>query len=398
MRRSWVIVAAVLAAPPAMFQAQSAMQLDPQRESAISAEQSGNNSEAESRWREYLKEHPRSAEANAHIGLLEAHEGHMVDAITYYRHAFRIDPNMRGLRLNLGLALFKNGDPDGAAEMFSSLLKSDRLSSAESQQAKTLLGMSYYGEGKYAAAVPLLKSAAANDTSSLWIRLALAQSCLGAKQFQCVLDTYHEMLNLNAESAEVDMLAAEALDEMKDHPGAIEQFRAAVKADPKLPNAHFGLGYVLWTQNQYDEAAAEFESELQNVPEHPQALTYLADVDIKLGKDDAAFPLLEEAIRIDPSMPLAHLDLGILYADQGKTVDALSQMRAAEHLNPADQMTHWRLARFLKSIGKTQEASVEFEKTKTLQRVADQSVFDKLHPRRDDGKGRATPVDAPVSR
>jgi Flp pilus assembly protein TadD len=41
------------------------------------------------------------------------------------------------------------------------------------------------------------------------------------------------------------MLAGEAQDEMKNHGGAIEQFRAAVKADPKEPDVHFGLGYLL---------------------------------------------------------------------------------------------------------------------------------------------------------
>ncbi len=89
--------------------------------------------------------------------------------------------------------------------------------------------------------------------------MLLAHSCLSAKQYQCVLDVYHEILLLNAESAEADMLAGEALDEMKNTAGAIEQFRAAVKADPREPNVHFGLGYLLWTQNQFDEAAKEFE-------------------------------------------------------------------------------------------------------------------------------------------
>jgi Flp pilus assembly protein TadD len=44
---------------------------------------------------------------------------------------------------------------------------------------------------------------------------------------------YKEILALNADSAEADMLAGEALDEKGDDAGAIEQFRAAAKADPK---------------------------------------------------------------------------------------------------------------------------------------------------------------------
>jgi predicted Zn-dependent protease len=210
------------------------------------------------------------------------------------------------------------------------------------------------------------------------LRLALAQSCLASKQFPCVLDVYREILALNAESAEADMLAGEALDEMRDHAGAIRQFRAAVKADPKMPNVHFALGYVLWTQNQIEEAASEFKAELANTPDHPQALSYLADVDIKLSDTVDAQPLLEKAIRLDPKIALGHLDLGIVYAELGRRTEALREMKIAEEQNPSDQKVHWRMGRFYQEEGKKAEAKAEFDKTRTLQKTFDESVFKKL--------------------
>ena len=359
---------------------------DSDRENAIAAEQAGQFADAEKWWLAYLKTHSTSAEANAHLGLVEAHQGRYKDAVPYYRRALVLDPKMPGLRLNLGLSLFKTGELKGAIEMFSPLLKDKSISPSEIQRMNVLIGMSYYGLGEYSTAVPFLRASAASDPQSLWLRLALAQSCLGAKQYQCVLDVYHEILDLNAESAEADMLAGEALDEMKDHAGAIQQFEAAVKADPKLPNVHFGLGYIRWTQNQFEQAAPEFQAELQNIPDHPQALTYLGDVDIKLGDEASARPLLEKAIAIDPHIALAHLDLGIVYADAGRTDDALQQMKVAERLDPGDQNIHWRLARFLKSIGRIQEAKIEFERVQAVQKASDESLFDKLHPRQADGK------------
>ncbi len=89
---------------------------------------------------------------------------------------------------------------------------------------------------------------------------------------------------------------------MKDKPGAAQQFRAAVKADPKMPDVHFGLGYLLWGQLQFDEAAKEFQAELDNNPDHPLALTYLGDCDMRLGHPDVVTPLLERAIQIDPKL------------------------------------------------------------------------------------------------
>ena len=148
------------------------------------------------------------------------------------------------------------------------------------------------------------------------------------------------------------MLAGEALDELKDVPGAIQQFRNAIKADPKEPDVHFGLGYLLWTQRQYAEAATELEAELANNPNHAQALTYLADADIQLNHPDLALPLLKKAVQIDPRLELAHLDLGILDADAGRQEEALQELKTAAELAPNDTDVHWRLGRLYGQSGK----------------------------------------------
>jgi tetratricopeptide (TPR) repeat protein len=149
-----------------------------------------------------------------------------------------------------------------AIQTFDVLLNNEPPSSPEARRLRTLMGPAHYGLQEYAAAVPYLKEATASDPQNLPFRLVLAHSCLWSKQFQCVLDAYHKILLLNAASAEADLLAGEALDEMNDHLGDTQQFRAAVKANPKEPNVHFGLGYLLWTQEQYEEAAQEFQAEL----------------------------------------------------------------------------------------------------------------------------------------
>ena len=220
-----------------------------QREAAIAWEQAGKSAEAETAWRAVLKSQPTSAEAYAHLGFLEAQQQRYAQAIPLYRKALALQPTMPQLRMNLGLALFKAGELKDAIRIFEALLKQQPPSSAEAQRLKTLIGMSHYGLGQYVAAVPYFKQATADNPQNLPFRLLLAHSCLWSKQYQCVLDVYREILNLNAESAEADMLAGEALDEMQDHAGATQQFRAAVKANPKEPTVHFGLGYLLWTQS-----------------------------------------------------------------------------------------------------------------------------------------------------
>jgi tetratricopeptide (TPR) repeat protein len=297
----------------------------------------------------------------------------------------------------VGLALFKSGDLKEAILDFTALLKSKPSTSPEAQRLTALLGLAHYGVGNFAAAVPYLRTAAANDPQNLQFRLLLAHSCLSARQFPCVLDTYKQILALNAESAEADMLAGEALDEMRNHGAAIEQFRAAVKADPREPNVHFGLGYLLWTQNQFEEAAREFQAELANVPDSAQALAFLADCDMQLDRSDEALPLIQRAIAIDPKLARAHLDIGILDIDAGHPEDAIRELKAAARLTPEDPAPHWRLARLYQSMGNKAEANVEFQKTSSLHKAANDTIFSKLKAAQEKNKApddRSAPLQA----
>jgi tetratricopeptide (TPR) repeat protein len=391
-----LVASVALASTAVHSQSQAKTAADQQREEAIALEQQGKTEEAEAMWREYTATHPADAEALAHLGFLEAHQEHYKQAVSFYRKALALNAQIPGLRLDMGLAQFKGGDLRGAIQTFDPLLKAAPKSSPEALRLTTLIGLAHYGLGDYAAAVPYLKQATAADPENLPFRLALAHSCLWTKQYQCVLDVYHEIVTLNADSAEADMLAGEALDEMKDKAGATQQFRAAVKADPKMPDVHFGLGYLLWGLLNFDEAAKEFEAELENNPDHPQALTYLADCEIQLGHPEKATPLLERAIGIDPKIEQAHLDLGILYENASRHDDALREFKTAERLNPEDQSVHWRLARFYKAMGKNAEAKIEFDKTRSVQKAADQSILNKLHQAQARGNPSQPSPNAPV--
>jgi tetratricopeptide (TPR) repeat protein len=369
--------------------AQSAATMDPQRQQAFALEQQNKTAEAEVAWRGIVKAHPSDAEGYAHLGFLEAKQERYKEAVPLYRKALALDAAMPGLKMNLGLAQFKSGALKEAIETFSGLLEREAAGSPDALRLTTLIGIAHFGLGEFAAAVPDLKQATAADTQNLPFRLMLAQSCLASKQYQCVMDVYHEILLLNAESAEADMLAGEALDETKDHDGAIVQFRAAVTADPKVPNVHFGLGYLLWSQAKYEEAAPEFQAELTNVPENAQAMAYLADTEMKLNHPEAAGPLIDHAIRVDPGLELPHLDRGILDADADRREDALREFKTAAGLNPEDVNAHYRLARLYQAMGRKDEAKVEFDKTNSLHKAENATVFEQLDRARAKGK----PVD-----
>ena len=201
---------------------------------------------------------------------------------------------------------------------------------------------------------------------------------MAIKQNQCVLDTYKEILTIDPESAEAYILAGEAMDDMGDTIGAIGQFRLAIKANPSQPHAHFGLGYLLYTQKAYDEASKELQAELALDPDHTQSLLYLGDIAVKAGRFADARPLLEKAEKGDPSLPLAHLDLGIVLTDAGQLDDAVRELKEASRLDPNDVDPHWRLARIYRSRGDTQAANAELARTEQLKKAEHEDLYRKM--------------------
>jgi tetratricopeptide (TPR) repeat protein len=348
------------------------------RQEALTLEQQGKSKEAELKWRALLATHPKSPEPLAHIGLLEARQEHYKEAVPFYRKALAINPNVPGLRLNLALALFKCGQLKEAIPEFEILRRNATPNSPEAHRATILIGMAYYGLADYAKAAPYLKEAADDEPNNLQLLLALGHSYLWSNQSKNVLSVYRRILLLNPDSAEADMIAGEALDEMKDNAGALAMFRAAVKANPRQPNAHFGLGYLLWSQKQYPEAEQEFHAEIANDPGHIQSMLYLADAYIQMNRIGEAAPLLETILKTEPDLALAHLDLGIVASESGHNDEALHELTRAEKLMPDDVNVHWRLARLYRTMGRKDEAKAEFDKASSLNRQVDQTLYEKI--------------------
>lgn len=341
---------------------------------ALSLEQQGHLAQAAVIWRQLLQQNPDNALACAHLGLLTAHEENYTAAEGYYRRALKLDPRMQGLQLDLGLALFKQGKLLEAAAP----LKAAAAAMPGNLQPRLLLAMSYYGAGKYAEAVPWLRFAVQKAPQNMQLRGVLAQSCLFAKQYQCTLDQYKQIILAQPNSAQAHMLAGEALDGLKRTKEAIQEFQNAAKAAPTYPNVHFGLGYLYWTQHNYMDAADQFRQELNNVPDHVQALTYLGDTEMKLQKPAAAEKYLRRAVTISGATQLAWDDLGILMASQHKNEEAAADFEHAIRLAPNQVEAHWRLARLYLAEGKKTKAQAEFDRVKAIHQKKDEGLVDQM--------------------
>lgn len=322
------------------------------RARALALEQQGDNARAEQVWQDIAKADAGNAEALAHLGLLEARQERLESAIKFYQQALALNPNLPGLKMNLGLALFKAAQFPDAVRMFSEEIEAHPAD----KRLTILLGMAHYGMKDYFVAIPYLRRAADIDSKNLTLRMALARACLLSGQYQCASDVNREIQQLNPAAAESKIMAAEALDAQQDHAGAIAQARSALQANSETPNAHFALGYLLWSDGQWEEAATEFKAELQRNPENVDARIYLADTQVRQGDFVTPLPELQKLIDAGSSEPIVHLDLGLVAAKRGLREDAIRELSTAMRGAPDSADIHIRAANGFDVLGKTDEA------------------------------------------
>ena len=271
-----------------------------------------------------------------------------------------IDPTLPNLYLNLGLAYFKQGSFHEALVAFQKEPASARTA--------TLIGMSHFGLGEYKQAAAVLQPISSAEPENDELGYLLAKCYLWAGDHAAASDIFRRLLERDSDSAPVHMLMAEAYDADDREKEATGEFQAAIKAAPKQPEAHFGLGYLYWKQRQYADAEREFRTELADNPEHALSLAYSGDILLRDEQRDQALTILKRAEILNNNLHIVHQDLGILYQSAGKLELAVREYQDAVRTSPGNYDAHYRLARIYQQLGHKDEAAKEFTIVQQLHR------------------------------
>jgi len=277
-----------------------------------------------------LQIQPTLPRIRALLGIAEKRTGDMANAQSDLEQAFPSidDPK---LMKQVGLELI---EIDGAASQFSRAL----------------------------AVTAKLEEVAPQDPQILFVAYEIATQMKDQALLSMVL--------VAAESAEMNMMVAGELARQGEHDKSIAKYREAIRLNPHLPGAHFELAEQLRVaadpklnalaegeyqtavrENKYDEkswchlgevlaargdfkAAQEaYNKALALQPGDSTAKTDLAIALISMNQQKDALPLLESAIKDDPTNIVAHYRLSGLYRRAGRVADAKHEM---------DEYTHYK--------------------------------------------------------
>lgn len=144
---------------------------------------------------------------------------------------------------------------------------------------------------------------------------------------------------------------------------AAEEFKQAVKQDPKNPYFHKGLGQAYAAQNKLKDAIEEFHKALELNPYYVDVHNDLGTVLILSGKREEGKKEFLTAFN-DPTNPTPELtarNLGKAHFDERNWTEALSWFRTSMQRNKAYPDAHLGLADTLVASGKLDEAIGQLE-------------------------------------
>jgi arylsulfatase A-like enzyme/Tfp pilus assembly protein PilF len=142
-------------------------------------------------------------------------------------------------------------------------------------------------------------------------------------------------------------------------PALEDALRAILKEDPRNPQAHLRLGYVLHDTNRCGEAEPHFTAAIAARLPGTDAHLGLAACHVRAQRPREAIDVLREADTIERDNPVVLANLGGLISDTGRPRDAVPYIRRALDVDPDLHQARFVLAIAFAREGRRAEAAAE---------------------------------------
>ena len=120
-----------------------------------------------------------------------------------------------------------------------------------------------------------------------------------------------------------------ALDDPKN---AVKAYQTAIRLNPNRDDSHLKLGNVYFTEEQFSEAADEYEKAVNLWPNAENRFA-LGQAYMNMGRYSDAENQFNKVLRMEPRKPDGHYGLGLNASRQGRYEEAIGHFESAIRLN-----------------------------------------------------------------
>ncbi|HEX8552347.1 MAG TPA: tetratricopeptide repeat protein [Abditibacteriaceae bacterium] len=251
--------------------------------------------------REAAQMQPHSGLAHGNLSLALFFGGDARGAQREAQTAVSIDPDSVAARCALGQALLAQGNVDAATREAAHAVSLD----PEQPQARYLLGICDASRRDYTHAVLHLEESVAQAPDFLPAVSALARIYTGMGRKTEAVELLSDLLPRGRNTDGVHAALGLVRYEQGDYPGAVSEYRTALKSKPNSAMYHAELARTLLYSNQLN---ASIEAAQQAVALAPEVGQYRAILGMALdysGLKSQSERALREALQLDPGNALA---------------------------------------------------------------------------------------------
>jgi len=296
---------------------------------------------------------PQQSLAHAHA-LLQ--DGNVAGAMTILQQLEGIQPPVKGLQHELGIAYYRTSKLPEAQQAFAAAIQEN----PEDKESVQMEGLTLYRMGQPAKAISYLERVREwmpnADADSNYV---LGLCYMDARRYDDARGAFAKEFNVDPNSASAYLLLGNMLMRANLPELAAGQAQKALLIDPKLPLAHFMLGEVYLNKSDVANATAEFEQERRLNPGYPATYDRLGDLYTRVGKLEEAQQALTKALSLDTSSTGPFIQMGKVLLHRGDPVTAIMYLRHAEKMDPSNFITHTLLAQAYRKTGHEDESKRE---------------------------------------
>ncbi|MFN3324697.1 MAG: tetratricopeptide repeat protein [Bryobacteraceae bacterium] len=326
---------------------------------------SGDLASAETIYREYLKQHPDSAEGLSNLAAVLARREQFSEAVSLYEKALKADPGLTPVHFNLAVALIRAGEPGRAAPHLKTFLKSH----PRELRARELLGLCLIESGELEEALAELEAVRASKPNEpgILFSLAYAYARLGR-------DASSRELLARLEAFPAQSRLIEGLVDYRQgrYDVARKHFEEALRHDANLAPAHAALGRLNLLENQDAVAIQHLEAALKLSPHDAESTYQLGVLYDRTGRTEEGKHLLRRAIVLRASYADPYYQLARIAFREKQYQEASKLLDTAVRILPDQESIRFLRARTYQALGRQAEAKAEFDEVRRLKQLAEQ--------------------------
>ena len=321
---------------------------------------------------------PNNVNAHGNLGAVLFFLGSYQEAIPQLRAALKLSPKLWKTQALLGMAERRTSDTQAARFDLEKAFPNVTEKKIQIQAGMELIELySATGElDKAGSTVATLRKLDPEDSTILYTAHRIYSDL-----------TDESLLSrsvVDPNSARMHQAMAHELAKRGDTAQAIENYRAALKADPNLPGIHFELAEMLSTLSTPEgaqEAQKEYEAALAANPRDAQSERRLGDMALQQNDLAKAYEHYSKAVQLQPSDTDASLGLAKVYMSRDEPQKAESLLQAALRQDPTNAVAHYRLSAIYRQSGRTAEAKREIEEYQKYRKMKEKlrQVYRDLH-------------------